>query len=86
MAQNGWNDDQTWGRRVQLPGSLAGSSTRCAIEADAGGTRDDDDEAAARVAADGCEARRGGRCRRALPASIVRLDNSGGASFAVSKL
>jgi len=87
LAQNGWNDDQTWGRRVQLPGSLAGRLDALR-DPEAKGCRAAREMTTMKPLPEwqqmGVRRADGGALpARAVPASIVRLDNSGGASFAV---
>jgi membrane-bound lytic murein transglycosylase B len=85
LARNGWREDQTWGRRVKLPGNLNVEALR---DPEAKGCRAAREMTTMKPLPEwqnlGVRRADGGALpERALPASIVRLPESGGASFAV---
>jgi membrane-bound lytic murein transglycosylase B len=87
LAQNGWRDDQTWGRRVKLPGELAGK-LESLRDPQAKGCRALRELTTARPLPEwqqmGVRRADGGALpARAVPTRLVTLDNAGGASFAV---
>ena len=87
LAQNGWRDDQTWGRRVNVPAELARRID----------TMRDPEAKGCKAARELTEPRPlpewqdmgvrrsdgGDLPSRALPASLVKLDGAGGGAFAV---
>jgi membrane-bound lytic murein transglycosylase B len=85
LAKSGWRDDQTWGRRVTLPGNLNLDALR---DPEAKGCRAARDMTAMKPLPEwqnlGVRRADGGALpERPLPASIVKLPESGGMSFAV---
>ena len=85
LAKNGWRDDQTWGRRVLLPGHLNLDALR---DPEAKGCRAARDMTTMKPLPEwqtlGVRRADGGALPpRPVPASIVKLAEPGGASFAV---